>query len=310
MIHFNPPAPCGAGPPGGGPGGAPGDFNPPAPCGAGRLVRLSTPDESLFQSTRPVRGGTTAHRLMAAGSAHFNPPAPCGAGQPKLINKGDKQVYFNPPAPCGAGRQLRLWGLSIVTFQSTRPVRGGTLPVASLTLLEDISIHPPRAGRDIVVSAARGHLGDFNPPAPCGAGLGGACLRLYLGQFQSTRPVRGGTTARTAPMVKQTFQSTRPVRGGTLWCPPHVDIWGISIHPPRAGRDISRRMKSRFNSYFNPPAPCGAGRGKDPRALQMIYFNPPAPCGAGPGKIPACIKQRCLFQSTRPVRGGTAQLQG
>ena len=79
----------------------------------------------LFQSTRPLRGGTPRTRCSWARMRHFNPPAPCGAGllrrqgqrknaeisiHPPLAGR-DRRLYkmnvtvidFNPPAPCGAG---------------------------------------------------------------------------------------------------------------------------------------------------------------------------------------------------------------
>ena len=190
-----------------------------------------------FQSTRPVRGGTSstiAHRSIVC--------------------------YFNPPAPCGAGRVavivLVAWG----KFQSTRPVRGGTRkrgfairkanisihpPRAgrdrigrAVTVRSAISIHPPRAGRDSIDRKAsieelisihppragrdntllRGALNvkDFNPPAPCGAGQWFRLNWEVTMAFQSTRPVRGGTTGRRRYSAEWTFQSTRPVRGGTI----------------------------------------------------------------------------------------------
>ena len=79
----------------------------------------------------------------------------------------------------------------------------------------DISIHPPRAGRDNV----REETVDEHDT------------------FQSTRPVRGGTTQADEIIRKQIFQSTRPVRGGTVVCSAFRSLGVISIHPPRAGRD-------------------------------------------------------------------------
>ena len=59
----------------------------------------------------------------------------------------------------------------LLPFQSTRPVRGGTLRQLYDNALYQISIHPPRAGRDLR-----------------------ACKIVYPRiRFQSTRPVRGGT---------------------------------------------------------------------------------------------------------------------
>ena len=147
-----------------------------------------------------------------------------------------------------------------------------------------ISIHPPRAGRDQIGSPAGWQRWHFNPPAPCGAG----------------------------PAIRSS---------------PHC-LAIISIHPPRAGRD-SKGFRAGVQAFhFNPPAPCGAGRpqakvvtskgrisihppraGRDSRSALYTrlaaYFNPPAPCGAGPSN-PAYFATSCRFQSTRPVRGGTA----
>ena len=122
-----------------------------------------------FQSTRPLRGGTSVsvfhvsyppisiHPPLAGRDSlksfryltilNFNPPAPCGAGQMREI-LGTNRYDFNPPAPCGAGLQFR-------------------------------------------------HIGEpvlyFNPPAPCGAGPTKITVVDFHASFQSTRPLRGGT---------------------------------------------------------------------------------------------------------------------
>ena len=56
-------------------------------------------------------------------------------------------------------------------FQSTRPVRGATQMASAIQETEPISIHAPRAGRDVI----------------CVSSV--LCFLL----FQSTRPVRGAT---------------------------------------------------------------------------------------------------------------------
>ena len=129
-------------------------------------------------------------------------------------------IHFNPPAPCGAGLLFVYSCSTMLSFQSTRPVRGGTVFHKHSGMLFGISIHPPRAGRDTHAA--------FKPT--------GHIL------FQSTRPVRGGTLVIcgipcTIPIsihppragrdfliawigkriIK--FQSTRPVRGGTFSVP-------------------------------------------------------------------------------------------
>ena len=78
---------------------------------------------------------------------------------------------------------------------------------------------------------------------------------------------------------------------------------GISIHAPRAGRDLTLMTVFQKDYYFNPRAPCGARpypgvrqerygaisihaprAGRDPgmRGIYLVayYFNPRAPCGA------------------------------
>ena len=61
---------------------------------------------------------------------------------------------------------------SLCIFQSTHPVRGGTLEAIKGDLVKAISIHPPREGWDEAFWAA---------------------LAVAAG-FQSTHPVRGGTS--------------------------------------------------------------------------------------------------------------------
>ena len=82
------------------------------------------------------------------------------------------------------------------SFQSTRPLRGETDTVQTMTLTLDFSIHSPLAGRDL---------------KKCGE------TRLLKG-FQSTRPLRGETYEQAQDaLVQFNFQSTRPLRGETMW---------------------------------------------------------------------------------------------
>ena len=75
-----------------------------------------------------MRGATLLFECQPPENAHFNPRAPCGA-RPK-----DEDALGFPK-----------------TFQSTRPVRGATRPLDDLLNGDTISIHAPRAGRDINV---------------------------------------------------------------------------------------------------------------------------------------------------------------
>ena len=301
-----------------------------------------------FQSTRPVRGATTRRSRAGTLPRHFNPRAPCGARRGCPCSS-QTILNFNPRAPCGARlAAFTSWGgglaISIhapragrdgreqysigeyVEFQSTRPVRGATQLCLSDGGVHQISIHAPRAGRDVdrAGGAAGHHIsihapragrdflrlsrglsgGNFNPRAPCGARPPSTAFASRLSKFQSTRPVRG---------------ATRPGQRDGCGEP-------ISIHAPRAGRDLVCWLISSPRSHFNPRAPCGArlsrssrnciGRYFNPRApcgarlhgrqqrRRAIYFNPRAPCGAR-HDLAHNILLGWEFQSTRPVRGAT-----
>ena len=148
-----------------------------------------------------------------------------------------------------------------------------------------ISIHPPRAGRDLLKCSMRIISKKFQSTRPVRGGTMPDCKECKDNrEFQSTRPVRGGTTVlRHLPPAERisihppragrdtghpfcsigiiVFQSTRPVRGGTLTqASRFIMPRTISIHPPRAGRDSGSCISWSSHTDFNPPAPCGAGR--------------------------------------------------
>ena len=126
---------------------------------------------------------------------------------------------------------------------------------------------------------------NFNPPAPCGAGLAVATRPRFASEFQSTRPLRGGTQLDAAADVP------RP----------------ISIHPPLAGRDFNQLDIRLRGENFNPPAPCGAGRNSTPQPTYLVQFQSTRPLRGGT-IAPSFLYVPVGFQSTRPLRGGTAIL--
>ena len=214
--YFNPPTPCGVGP-------FSVDFfagfdlyfNPPTPCGVGLQIFGYLVTSMSFQSTHPVRGGTSCKdgdmlsddisihppragwdNLLKLGHGlgiHFNPPTPCGVGPIRLITQKITDNNFNPPTPCGVGQ----------------PGKNPKNPVNS------ISIHPPRAGWDSHATVSPLTRCNFNPPTPCGVGHANLSHINPSITFQSTHPVRGGTISTTCPSFEP----------------------AISIHPPRAGWD-------------------------------------------------------------------------
>ena len=165
---------------------------------------------------------------------------------PRVVR--DAILYLDPtglavfqstlPVWGGTGRYSRcnpLW----YRFQSTLPVWGGTNPIQRVAANvpyfnppspcgegrtrsrktepgRRISIHPPRVGRDWrKLYHKHSVFRHFNPPSPCGEGPGILSLIYTSLPFQSTLPVWGGTDLLDGAGLQG----------------------GISIHPPRVGRD-------------------------------------------------------------------------
>ena len=215
-----------------------------------------------------------------------------------------RNISIHPPR---AGRDRFAAGLFLWShrFQSTRPVRGGTSGLAALQSLFGFqSTRPVRGGtfRFLLYS----QMMRFQSTRPV---RGGTFVFQMTNQqiriFQSTRPVRGGTAAMyRASSHVGAFQSTRPVRGGTgayglfmETCgisihPPRAgrdvivinkgDLIMISIHPPRAGRDTSWYLINSSRPQFQSTRPVRGGTGTElTKRAAIFHFNPPAPCGAG-----------------------------
>ena len=124
-------------------------------------------------------------------------------------------IGFQSTHPVWGGTCARSPGLDPVKFQSTHPVWGGTQPIISWISVFSISIHPPRVGWDT--------KGGF------------FCVGQVV--FQSTHPVWGGTRMAILENAYGVFQSTHPVWGGTMVIWDGTRYNGISIHPPRVGWD-------------------------------------------------------------------------
>ena len=146
-----------------------------------------------------------------------------------------------------------------ILFQSTRPLRGATALVVSMSGRVRISIHAPLAGRDLTTFG----------------------LWAITPIFQSTRPLRGATScalrlqsrtgisihaplagrddvdhSKLPPVVR--FQSTRPLRGAT----------------------DGETNNSAYGWNFNPRTPCGARHQELQNIRNRGDFNPRTPCGA------------------------------
>ena len=170
---------------------------------------------AAFQSTRPVRGATIGKRLCVIAAGEFQSTRPVrGATTPWTW-------------------KCRWW-----RFQSTRPVRGATFRQPLHGHYAGISIHAPRAGRDITSSVAVTHAPTFQSTRPVRGATPVPYITSAVNQFQSTRPVRGATARPMAATTASTDFNPRAPCGARRAPDPRLSGYvPISIHAPRAGRD-------------------------------------------------------------------------
>ena len=169
----------------------------------------------------------------------FNPRAPCGARLPRLASLM-QDGHISTHAPLAGRDALGVPPPDVLTISTHAPLAGRDRSGGGCTrAVLPISTHAPLAGRD----RQGGQVADD--------GVG----------FQPTRPLRGATRHRCRRTPTTVFQPTRPLRGATpqpLGCA--VLIITISTHAPLAGRDSDRHPFCKYDSDFNPRAPCGARR--------------------------------------------------
>src|SRR5262249_12628391 len=143
---------------------------PRAPCGARRFgpwLKRSNPDVSIHAPRAGRDGFISPDARQGDVSIH----APRAGRDRNRAQRRSTNWRFNPRAPCGA-RRGRAYMLVRGGGFTPRAPCGARLPhLVALVHLADVSIHAPRAGRDLLKQRDSGVL---------------------IG-FQSTRPVRGAT---------------------------------------------------------------------------------------------------------------------
>ena len=147
------------------------DFNPRAPCGARRRCACRANRATRFQSTRPMRGATSAGGCEH-GEHDISIHAPHAGRDESRRFRYVRDRHFNPRAPCGARQRI---------------------PLESLPCT-NISIHAPHAGRDQKRRQKPGKKKLISIHAPH-AGRDGRAKWYTIPKsvFQSTRPMRGAT---------------------------------------------------------------------------------------------------------------------
>ena len=115
-----------------------------------------------------MRGATSA-RLQDYPHAFISIHAPHAGRDLSARYAWGRILSFQSTRPMrGATDQLGVLP-EVETFQSTRPMRGATFAAQSFKLRSRISIHAPHAGRDRSCFPALCQGRNFNPRAPCGA---------------------------------------------------------------------------------------------------------------------------------------------
>ena len=168
---------------------------------------------------------------------------------------------FNPRAPCGA----RPGSEQAPGFENC------------------ISIHAPRAGRDIPQTMA---------------GMSPAI-------FQSTRPVRGATGERSHEPGQGHISIHAPRAGRDHLEGNRPEGWTISIHAPRAGRDKLTGLVQGSNIIFQSTRPVRGATGKPVCGERPYPISIHAPRAGRDFRDTRSCRPRPTFQSTRPVRGAT-----
>ena len=165
-------------------------------------------------------------------------------------------------------------------------MRGATAVILNAALHQDISIHAPHAGCDIVRRALRDKMFYFNPRTPCGVrhlanSSMSACVAISI-----HAPHAGCDTGRVHSRSRICNFNPRTPCGVRRECAYIADfVYTISIHAPHAGCDANAQR-----------ARCSIGD-----------FNPRTPCGVRPHVLLA-DSSHLLFQSTHPMRGATNTL--
>ena len=239
QSYFNPRAPYGARRAAGNHRELAGDISIHAPhTGRDKRGLLSQVEATEFQSTRPIRGATSAHSWQRYSAHLFQSTRPIRGATYCAEEYHHTESQFQSTRPIrGATNQFLHAGLEIAIsihaphtgrdaevgarhisrrYFNPRAPYGARRWVRNQHKTEGrISIHAPHTGRDSVHGIQSHHRHDFNPRAPYGARQETHTLTKAEIPFQSTRPIRGATHAVITPPRAAGFQSTRPIRGAT-----------------------------------------------------------------------------------------------
>ena len=149
-------------------------------------------DNSVFQSTPPVKAATTQNHLSRLGVLGFQSTPPVKAAtEPNGDPADDVQISIH------AARE------------------GGDFKEAILTASTFISIHAAREGGDLAFLYVLIIRREFQSTPPVKAATYNLRQCAYQCQFQSTPPVKAATVNLKTKIEAALFQSTPPVKAAT-----------------------------------------------------------------------------------------------
>ena len=261
----------------------------------------------IFQSTRPIRGATNIQiiginnisisihaphtgrdlllKWLVVVTTRFQSTRPIRGATPWFCRLVPSALYFNPRAPYGARPKRYRTNYHPHNISIHAPHTGRDPAQKHKRRGPQISIHAPHTGRDYSIFCLCCCFGYFNPRAPYGARHNRFAHNMFSNNISIHAPHTGrDILSGVLAIWLLRFQSTRPIRGAT-----------------RESKNDSYRAKN-----FNPRAPYGARLASVSLAVCSLNFNPRAPYGArlNPYKLIFVFGK---FQSTRPIRGATAE---
>ena len=220
-------------------------------------------DRMLSVSIHAPRAGRDGLEKIDFNAVHgFNPRAPCGARPPVINNPGMVFAFQSTRPVRGATGRACIFSRLISGFNPRAPCGARPQREAAIIAARQVSIHAPRAGRDIPISTRCIDMSTFQSTRPVRGATSRAVsnLSIYKVSIHAPRAGRdspvftmslpGAKVSIHAPRAGRDalmssawtliikFQSTRPVRGATRqWCSQPACTFRVSIHAPRAGRD-------------------------------------------------------------------------
>ena len=192
LIYFNPRSPYGERHPLFSSFPTAGNFNPRSPYGERRSLSAAYFRTASISIHAPLTGSDCPVTERTSPSVYFNPRSPYGE-RPADRPPGASHPDFNPRSPYGERHLSKRRSRIMYQFQSTLPLRGATICPELAADAEEISIHAPLTGSDLVSRSRFWPFRNFNPRSPYGERRGRPVIKPTRLGFQSTLPLRGAT---------------------------------------------------------------------------------------------------------------------